>query len=151
VFEVTIKASEVDAWALLGLLRPCKPRFVFYRAIIDKITTLWGDITMLIITDSQQVDLAIKPLTKKGHPAQVDGVPVWLSSDPLVATVEAAADGLSAVVKAAENIGPAQISVSADVDLGEGVNTMTGTLDIEVVGGGAAAISIIAGAPVEQP
>jgi hypothetical protein len=148
--RVLIDSTEVDAWKLLGLLRPAKPRIIFYRAVIDKFTTIYGDIEMLILTDSQQVDLAIKPLTKKLHPAQVDGVPVWSSSDPAVATVEAAADGLSAVVKAADNLGPAQISVTADVDLGEGVNPMTGLLDIEVVGGGAAAISIIAAVPTEQ-
>jgi hypothetical protein len=67
-----------------------------------------------------------------------------------VATVEPAQDGLSAVVKAADELGTTQISVTADADLGEGVAPIAGTIDIEVVGGQAVALSIVAGTPAEQ-
>ncbi len=92
----------------------------------------------MIITDTQQVDLATKPVDKKGNPGQVDGVPVWASRDPTIATVEPAADGLSANVKAATELGTTQISVTADADLGSGVTPIVGTLQIDVVGGQAA-------------
>ena len=105
---------------------------------------------MLLLPDSKEVDVAIKPLDKKNHPAQVDGVPVWASSDPAIASVTPAADGLSAVVKATDNLGSVQISVTADADLGEGVAPITGILDLEVIGGAAATMTIVAGTPREQ-
>ena len=103
----------------------------------------------LILTNSQEVDLAIQPLDKRGKPAQVDGTPAWSSSDAAKATVAPAADGLSCVAKALDN-GTVQISVSADADLGDGVRTLTGTLDLEIVSGEAVTLSVIAGAPREQ-
>lgn len=104
---------------------------------------------MFLLTDSQQVDLAIKPVDKKGKPAQVDGVPVWASTASEVATVKPSEDGLSAVVTAVD-LGDAQISVTADADLGTGVRELKGVLDITVVAGEAAGLTIIAGAPTEQ-
>ena len=151
MLELVLSAKNADAWQLLERLHPQwqRPRIAFVSATIGQ-TKITGDITMLLLTDSQEVDLAIKPLTKKGHPAQVDGVPVWSTSDPAIATVAPSADGLSCVVKAAENLGSVQISVAADADLGEGVAPITGILDLEVIGGGAATMSIIAGSPREQ-
>lgn len=127
-----------------------RARIVFYKAVIDKLTVVKGDLKSMIITDTQQFDVAIKPLDKKGKPAQVDGTPAWASSDPSIATVEASADGLSAVVKATDNLGAVQVSVKADADLGAGVRELIGVLDVEVVAGEAASLSIIAGTPVEQ-
>lgn len=151
MFEITFRAQEEDAWRLLDQLRGRgKGRILFSRATIDKTNTIKGEIRMLIITDSQQVDLAIKPVDKKGFPAQVDGVPVWATSDPTIATIEPSADGLSAVVKAATALGSVQISVSADADLGAGVETITGLLDLEVAAGKAVSLAIIAGTPTEQ-
>ena len=43
-----------------------------------------------------------------------------------------------------------QISVSADADLGDGVRTLTGFLDLEIVSGEAVSLGVIAGAPREQ-
>jgi hypothetical protein len=104
----------------------------------------------LVITDTQEVGLSISPVDKKGHPAKVDGPPVWTSSDDSIATVSAAEDGLSAVVSANVNLGKAQINVSADADLGEGQTSITGTLEIEVVAGEAVSLAINAGTPSEQ-
>ncbi len=151
MFEITLRAQEEDAWRLLDNLRGRgQGRLTFCRAVIDKTNTIKGDLKMLIITDSQQCDLAIKPIDRKGKPAQVDGVPVWASSDVTIATVEPAADGLSALVKAADNLGPVQISVTADADLGTGIENITGVLDIEVAAGKAVSLAIIAGTPAEQ-
>ena len=46
--------------------------------------------------------------------------------------------------------GATQISVTADADLGEGVTPIVGTLSIDVVGGQAVSINIVAGTPAEQ-
>lgn len=103
----------------------------------------------LVLTDSQKCSLSIKPVDAKGKPAPVDGVPEWSSSDANVISVSPSADGLSAVIVAGDP-GSAQVSVSADAELGSGVTTLTGALDVQVTGGQAVAMSISAGAPEEQ-
>ena len=150
--KLTIKATGEDAWLLLDRLRPRErcPRIVFTKAVIDRLTVIKGDLTTMILTDTQEVDLSIQPVDKKGKPAQVDGTPQWVSSDPAVVEVVPAADGLSCVAKAKDNLGHAQISVSADADLGEGVRTITGVLDIDVVAGEAVSLAVITGTPREQ-
>jgi alkylation response protein AidB-like acyl-CoA dehydrogenase len=100
----------------------------------------------LILTDEQKVALAVAFTDRMGNPASVEGSPVWASSDPCV-EVTAAADGLSAVATTTGPLGTAQVSVSADADLGEGVKSIVGTLDIEVVAAEAANVGISAGAP----
>ena len=105
---------------------------------------------MLLITDSQKCALAIAIVDRKGNPASVDGVPAWSSSDATLLTVEAGADGLSAVVTAVGPLGTAQVNVTADADLGGGVKPIAGVLDVQVVGGEAASVNISAGTPEEQ-
>jgi hypothetical protein len=81
-----------------------------------------------VLTDSQKVQLTISPVTAAGNPAKVDGIPEWGSSDDTILTVEPAADGLSCEAITTGTLGSAQVNVSADVDLGEGVETLTGAL-----------------------
>jgi hypothetical protein len=69
---------------------------------------------------------------------------------PTIAKVTPSEDGLSAVVAATDNLGFVQIRVSADADLGEGVEPITGVLDLEITGGKAVSFGIIAGTPREQ-
>ena len=47
-------------------------------------------------------------------------------------------------------LGPVQIKVTADVDLGEGMELITGILDLEIAGNKAVSLGIIAGTPREQ-
>jgi hypothetical protein len=111
-----------------------------------------GILTMsLIIADDQQVGLSIAPKDKKGNAAKIDGIPVWESSDSAILEVTASAESLSATVVAVGPLGTAQISCRADADLGAGVVELIGTLDIEVIGGQATTLGIIAGSPVPQP
>jgi hypothetical protein len=104
----------------------------------------------LTLTDSQQCPVSVAFTDKKGNPALVEGAPVWASSDENVAKVTAAADGMSAVIVAG-NIGTAQISVTADADLGAGVTSLASVLDLTVMAGAAVAANITTGAPEEQP
>lgn len=107
-------------------------------------------VLMLILTDSQKVALTFAPKDKRGNPAEVQGPPVWTSSDESVVGLQVADDGLSATAVAAGPIGVAQVSVAADADLGDGVSTITGLLDIQTVAGTATTIDIAAGVPEEQ-
>ncbi len=147
--ELEIKATEGDAWFFLLAVDPRRGRIKFTNAAFSDRTAVKGDIMALILTNSQELDLAVQPLDKRGKPAQVDGTPVWSSSDMAKATVAPAADGLSCVAKALDN-GTVQISVSADADLGDGIRALTCTLDLEIVSGEAVRLGIIAGTPREQ-
>jgi hypothetical protein len=71
-------------------------------------------------TTEEKVKLHIAPVTSTGKPAAVDGIPVWSIIEG-GATIEAAADGLSADVISEDNAGTSVWNVQADADLGEGV------------------------------
>lgn len=105
---------------------------------------------MLILTDVQQVPLAVAFKDAAGNPAAVDGAPVWTSSDPTIVTVTASADGLSATAVAVGPLGQAQVSAAADADLGSGVTTITGVLDITVQASEAVNALVTAGTPVAK-
>jgi hypothetical protein len=122
--------------------------FVF-DVLSGEFISFQGD--QMVLKDTEQVVLSVLPVDAKGNPAPVDGAPAWGSSDPTVATVTPAADGLSATVAAVGPLGKTQISVTADADLGEGVESVVGTLDIEVVAGKAVSLSIKTGTPEEIP
>ncbi len=146
--DVAIQSLSAKLDQILKLLTPGPAvRFIF-SAILDG-EYLYG-VTKMNITDTQDVPLSITPVDKKGNPAQLDGPPVWSSSNSEVVTVVASADGLSAVASAVGPLGTATVSVKADGDLGAGVNTISGTLDITVVGSGAVTLTIKAGTPTEQ-
>ena len=102
---------------------------------------------MLILTDAQKVSLAVAFTNPIGNPAPVDGVPAWTVSDPNVIDLQVADDGLSAVAVTKGPLGPCQVTVTADADMGSGVRSITGTLDIEVRASEAVAVGIVAGTP----
>lgn len=101
----------------------------------------------LILTDEEKVALSVTFVTAAGNPASVDGVPVWQSSDPTVLSVVASDDGLSAVATTVGPLGNAQVSCTADADLGSGVRSVSAVLDVEVHAAEAVAANIAAGAP----
>jgi hypothetical protein len=117
-----------------------------FRWTINHNGVITHNVTMLALQNDQQVTASIQPVDAKGNPAKVDGAPTWSSSSEDVAIVQAAADGLSAII-AGVDIGTCQINVQADADLGEGTTALTGTLDVEVVAGSAVALSITTGTP----
>jgi hypothetical protein len=106
---------------------------------------------MLILTDEQQVNVTVAFQTAAGNPASVDGAPTWSTSDDTILTVTAAADGMSALVVTTGTLGNAQVSVQADADLGTGVRTISGTLDVEVHAAEAVAANLSAGTPELKP
>ena len=105
----------------------------------------------LVITDSQQFSVEIQPVDKFGNPGTLASVPVWAASDPTILTVVPAADGMSAVVSAAGKLGVAQVKVTGEGDPTPGVNTITGTVDVQVVGGKAVTFQFKTGTATEIP
>lgn len=104
---------------------------------------------MFILRATQQVDLSVEVLDRRGNPAQVqDGA--WSSDNEDIVTVTDGGDN-TAIVRATGPTGTSTVTYQADVDLGEGVSHMTATLDIEVVAADAAVFNISPGTPTEQP
>lgn len=106
--------------------------------------------TMRLTTEQFSV-LAIGILTALGRPAPIDGAPTWASSDETVATV--IPDPVDPTKAKLTAVGPgvAQISVSVDADLGEGVRTITATGAVEVVLAEAQTLELQFGPPQLQP
>lgn len=89
---------------------------------------------MLTFDNAHNYPLTITP--KHGDkPARVDGVPTWSIDNESCATLEVAEDGMSAKVITADtgaDIRSATITITADADLGDGVQKITATVPIVV-------------------
>jgi hypothetical protein len=120
-----------------------------YGPVADVVRAVTEEYPMLILTDSQKVTLSIKPVTKAGNPAPVDGKPTWSLGCEDHLKLEVSEDGLSAVISSLGKLGVCQVNVKADADLGEGVEEIAGAIDIEVKAGKAVNLGIDAGAPEE--
>ena len=109
---------------------------------------------MDVTTDQNFPNVTLSITDSQGRPANVDGVPVWASSDDTVLSVEPAADGMSAVVNTVA-AGTARITVSADADLGAGVIEITGVSeDVNVTIGAAhqaTTMTLSLGTPADKP
>lgn len=106
------------------------------------------------LATGMQVGVQVSYVDAKGHPATVDGEVDWSSSDASIVTVTAdAADTTKAtVVGIGDNVGLAQVTATADADLGQGVRQILTTSDVEVVAGEAIAGTIqITGEAVPVP
>lgn len=141
--------------AILSTLQEILAAIEPFRAVKIVFTTdLEGHITEgatnLAMTNSQKATATIAIVDKAGQPAPVDGIPVWASSDATIITVTPAADGMSADVVAVGPLGKANVSVTADADLGAGVKSIFGILEVEITQGEAVGITLTLGEPVEQ-
>lgn len=107
-----------------------------------------------ITTDQNFPNVTLTITNNRGQPAQVDGVPVWASSDETVLMVTPSADGMSAVVDTVA-AGTGRITVTADADLGAGTTTITGVSeDVNVTVGPNSQASVMTlnlGAPADKP
>jgi hypothetical protein len=146
--EATLQLMQGQLVQILDQLLPGPAvGFIFTADLEGQLSV---GVTQMNITDSQQVSLSIQPVDKKGNAAAVDGAPQWASSNTEVVTVTPSADGLSAIAAAVGPLGTATVSVTADADLGAGVTSIAGTLDVTVTAGQAATVSITAGTPTDQ-
>ncbi len=98
-----------------------------------------------LLTTDQKTNVSFSVSDRYGNPATIDGAPRWESSDPGVAFVAPSEDGLSADIVTAGRLGPCQITVRCDADLGDGIRELPGVLDVDVVGGEAVMIALTPG------
>lgn len=102
------------------------------------------------LTTEQQVLVKLAPVTPKGKPVDLDGVPNWsvVSGE---ATLTVAADGKSCTIISPDSAGTSQVLVEADADLGSGVDTISDTIAVDVVHQNATALGLTAEPPTLKP
>lgn len=105
----------------------------------------------LSITNEQQVKVHLTPKTAAEKPAKLDGIPVWSKiSGP--GAVVAAEDGLSAdLVSDNEDLSDTIFQVTADADLGEGVEQIADTITLHTTHANATNLGLTADEPVSKP
>lgn len=98
------------------------------------------------------VDVSIAFKDAKGRPAKVDGVPTWAADDAsIIDLITPAADGMSAKLHVTDNVGAAQVTVNADVDLGGGSDNKDFVDTVSVIAGDAVAANFTFGTVTPDP
>jgi hypothetical protein len=101
----------------------------------------------LVLTDQQKAPLSVTGTDAKGQPATLPaGSVVFATADPTVAAVTDNGDGTAVVTGGNEGTA----IVSATFTPGDGSAPVVGQLSVQIVGGAAVALSIVAGAPTAQ-
>lgn len=131
------KKVSVNLTGILSLLEEDEG-YVLVKLTYDQFSvTAKGD-AMFTLPDDKKVVVQVAYVDAKGHPAKVDGVVTWSSSDDTVVAVDVdAADSTKATVRPTDALGQVQVTAKADADLGAGVREIITTLDVEVVAGDA--------------
>lgn len=97
----------------------------------------------ITITDSQQFGIGpVTAVDKRGNPAALGGALSFASSDAALLTVKDNGDG-TATAAAVGPLGAAQVTVTDTVD--------TAVVDVTIIGGAEAGLSVALGTPSEQP
>ena len=96
------------------------------------------------LTNEQKVKATLNIVTDTGKPAKVDGAPAWVvvSGNSQVVVAE---DGLSADLISSDDPGDTIIMVKADANLGEGVEELSDTITLTVIGATAKNLGISLG------
>jgi len=104
----------------------------------------------IVITNEQKIQVTLTPVTATNKPAQLDGPAVFevISGTATVGMVEG--NVLSAWLVSGDLPGDSEIMVSADADLGDGVETISDIIKLTVAGAKAASLGLTAGAPVAK-
>lgn len=144
---VVIDDEEDDLLCLLEhlLCRKRKRRKKHFNLTVE-VKTKERKMLEIKITNEQKVKVTLAPVTSAGKPAQLDGTPTWEKSSG-DSTMEVAADGLSASLISSDTPGESMFVVSADADLGAGVENITDSIKLTVEGAKAINLGLVAGAP----
>jgi len=102
----------------------------------DFSVTAKGDKMAYTMTIDQGVHVQVAYVDSHGNPAKVDGVVTWASSDQTIASVVVdGTDSTKAAVAAGGKLGQAQVTATADADLGSGVRELITPMDVTIVAG----------------
>jgi hypothetical protein len=98
---------------------------------------------MFVMPIGYYIDLQVSYVDSAGNPAVVDGPVSWASSDEaLVTAVVDAADSSKCRMTSLQTVGQAQVTATADADLGTGVRSLVTLMDVSIVAGEAVAGTI---------
>lgn len=134
-----------DPWSLVRhvfcrIFCPCKhglppqpPRIAVAIKVGPIAISFFGDFQMQLPDDKTATGTA-KFVDAKGNAAPVQGAPVWATDRTDLLTVTDNGDG-SAKIEPVGPLGTAQVTCTADADLGSGVTEVVLLGDIEVIGG----------------
>lgn len=132
------------------------PRFNWSVGMaVNKQTERKNNMLELVITNEQKIQVTLTPVTATGKPAQLDGAATFEVIDG-DAKVEPVLDDAGATIPNTAWIvsgdlpGDSQIMVSADVDLGEGVETISDIIKLTVAGAKAVSLGLTVGSPVAK-
>lgn len=107
---------------------------------------------MTPMTETQQVTGTVQFVTKKGNPAEVQAGSVkWTATDPTVVDLVVDPVDEKTVTVKGKAAGSTRVDVTADADLGDGVESITLSEDFSITAGRAVGGTIVFGTPVEQP
>lgn len=134
--------GSLDIGGVLDVVLHPPPR----NEIIPLITTTINGISITargthmayVLPDDKQIPLLASYVDAHNNPAQVDGVPVWGTSDGTIATITPDADNpfLAMLAPGPDGtLGNAQVTATADADRGDGVSPVVLTLDVTIVAG----------------
>lgn len=98
----------------------------------------------ITITNEQKIKVTLKPVTMGGKPAVLDGIPKWEVING-ASTIVPSADGLSCELISSDAPGDSVFAVSADADLGSGVQTIADSITLHVQGAQAANLGLVVG------
>jgi uncharacterized Zn-binding protein involved in type VI secretion len=132
---------ELSGSLTIALVQPPPPTpslaGVWIASQVDGFTaTVKGNHMAYTLPDDKHVFVAIAYVDAKGNPAAIDGDVSWASSDQMICNVGVmAGDSTKADLLPGVNLGQAQITASADADLGAGTTTLLTTFDVIVVSG----------------
>ena len=101
------------------------------------------------LPDGMEVGVAVTYVDADGNPATIDGQVTWVSSNDQIATVSSTGPQAATIAAArGGTLGTAQITASADADLGSGTRELLTTFDVTIIAGEAVAGTITpTGAP----
>lgn len=118
--------------------QPAEPSILGIFAVDYNNVRFKGENMATQIKSGTYLTVSVEWKDKGGNAVPVDGPTTWESSDPSIATVEVSTGNpLIANVKSVGPIGTVKIGASADADLGQGVRTVSCSLDVEVIKGDA--------------
>jgi len=100
----------------------------------------------LSCTNEEKIRVIVNPVTPAGHPIAIDGK-VAASVQAGDGSVVLEDDGKSFTIVSGDNPGDTSVLVSADADLGEGVETISDLVILHVAGAKAKSLGLTAGSP----
>lgn len=153
----TICLISIIAGIILILINhyySCRPKGRIKTKLFINHIKIEGEDIMVSMSYTQKVTVQLKPVDSHGNPAQIEpGSVNIINSNEEVCKVLRNPDDEKIFEILGSNdgtVGIAQIDISADADLGEGVTTISGFIGVEITAKEAVGLGFSIGEPVEQ-